>query len=50
MSATVVSNKYKRRRVKGAIERLSTGYLVQGPEFYCLASWVCDAMATMTGC
>lgn len=50
MSATVVSNKYKRRRVKGAIERLSTGYLVRGPEFYCLASWVCDTIATMTGC
>lgn len=50
MSAAVISTEYKRRSSLGKIRRLPTGYLVRRPGFYFLGSWVCDAMATMTGC
>lgn len=40
----------KRWSSLGSIRRLSAGYLERGPGFYFLGSWVCDVMATMTGC
>lgn len=40
----------KGEAVRGMIRRLYIRYLVRSPRFYFLGSWVCDVMATITGC